>query len=333
LDAVKKPAPVTVQALEALPVGLFAAVMGITGLGLVWRSTAEVFAIDAFFGDLLIFAGAAVFVVLASAYVTKTLRFRPAVAAEYADSAEAGFFSAIPIGILLISAGWADRWPSFAAIMFWLSVTTMLVLAVLLAGRLFRDPHPYDAANGSWLLGMVSPILAPLAGMQLGYAGTAYFCLSLGFAMWLVLFPVILARMIFGPTVPAGLRPSWFILLVPPMVIFLGYMEVTGSSLDFLSKSLFYLGLFLTVALIWAARDVAQWPFTVAWWAFTFPLDAVAAAAVRYHQLAPSAITEALAIGAIGLATITVGVVSVRTLLALSKGRLLLKQAPAPGSD
>jgi len=317
------------QSLKMLPVGLFAAVMGVTGLGLVWWQFAEVFALDALYGDILVFVGALIFAVLAGAYGLKSIRHADAVAGEYADTAGAGFFSAIPIGVLLIAAGWAIRWPALANLLFWISTTAMLALAALLMARLVRDTHALDAANGSWLLGMVSPILAPLAGGPLGHTEMSYLCLSVGLGMWLVLFPIILARTIFGSPVPPSARPTWFILLVPPMIIFVGYLQLTGNGLDMFARTLFFLGLLLFAALCWASRDVVRWPFSVAWWAFTFPLDAVAAGAVVYHQAAPTEATQSVAIAAVALATVTITAVSARTLHALFSGTLLINP-PVP---
>lgn len=314
--------------LQRLPVALFAAVMGVTGLGLVWQLAGEVFGLDfgAGLGEVLVMAGAGVFIVLAAAYGRKAMRHPGAVRAEFGDPAAAGFFSTIPIGVLLLSAGWAEQWPAVASVMFWVSITAMLILAVVALARLFREPHPLEAATGGWLLAMVSPILVPLAAVPLGFPEMAMLCLGLGLAMWAVLMPVIVARFVIGQPLPPGLRPGWFILLVPPMVIFIGYLKV-GGPLDLFAHALFAMGLLLAAGLMVAARDVAAWPFTVAWWAFTFPFDGVAAAALTYHQAMPTPVSLALAVAAVALATAIVAFVAVKTLHALATGRLL---APAP---
>lgn len=237
--------------------------------------------------------------------------------------------------MLLLSAGIAPQWPALAAPLFWVSATVMLAMAAKLTARLFRDTQALDAANGSWLLGMVSPILAPLAGVPLGYNGMAQVCLSVGVAMWVLLFPIILARMVIGSTLPPGLRPTWFILIVPPLIIFVGYTSLMGGQLDFFGRTLGTMGLFLTAALMWASRDIRRWPFTVAWWAFTFPFDGVAAALLTFQAAEPSPGMRLAAMAAVGLTTAIVGFVTLKTLAGLTRGTLLAPPPvpPVPAAD
>jgi tellurite resistance protein len=69
------------------------------------------------------------------------------------------------------------------------------------------------------------------------------------------------------------------------------------------------------VALLLYSRQLVRWPFGPPWWAFTFPLDALAYAAVRYAQEHPSALWKSIAGIALALATLVVALVLVRTLI------------------
>jgi len=307
--------------LADMPVSLFGSVMGISGLGLLWRDVASEFGAPPAIGETLDFLGAAVFVFLGLAYVLKILRHRPRVVAEYADSAQAGFFSTIPIGALLVSAGLIPWYAVLADILWWPSTALMFALSVLLVARLLAESHPVDSANGSWLIGTVSPIIVPLAGLPLGHHELSHFMLSIGMLRWVVMFAIVLNRTIFGSEMELGLRPTWFIFIVPPSMTFVSYLDITGGGLDFFARSLFYLTMFLTAVLLVVARGFLRWPFTVAWWAFTFPLVAMASAAVTYHAAEPRPVTAAIALAATALTTFIVALVAYRTARNLLTGK------------
>ena len=81
-----------------------------------------------------------------------------------------------------------------------------------------------------------------------------------------------------------------------------------------LLETLFFAGLVLVLALALYARRFWRWPFGPAWWAFTFPLDALAYAATRYAQEHPGALWRNVAALALLLATLAVATVLARTL-------------------
>ena len=68
-------------------------------------------------------------------------------------------------------------------------------------------------------------------------------------------------------------------------------------------------------ALACYARAFWRWPFGPAWWAFTFPLDALAYAATRYAQEHPSGPWKAVAGVTLLAAIVVVAMVLARTLL------------------
>ena len=96
---------------------------------------------------------------------------------------------------------------------------------------------------------------------------------------------------------------------MPPSLIYANGVALYPDAL-FLENLLFF-GLVLAVALLVYARGFWRWPFGAAWWAFTFPLDALAYAAARYAQEHPSPLWQAVAGVALLLATLFVALVPV----------------------
>ena len=121
------------------------------------------------------------------------------------------------------------------------------------------------------------------------------------------------------PPFPDGFRPTWLILLVPPSLIYANGVALY-SQLVFL-EPLYFFALALAAALLVVSRGFARWPFGPPWWAFTFPLDALAYAATRYAQDHPAPLWRALCAATLLLATFSVALVLVRTLRSAASRR------------
>jgi len=123
---------------------------------------------------------------------------------------------------------------------------------------------------------------------------------------------LLLYRAAFGPALPEPLRPSWFILLVPPSLVYANGVALYQGA--YFLENLYFFGLVLGVALLAYARGFTRWGFAASWWAFTFPLDALAYAAARYAQDHPEPLWRGLAGATLLLATLFVLAVLWRTL-------------------
>jgi tellurite resistance protein len=65
------------------------------------------------------------------------------------------------------------------------------------------------------------------------------------------------------------------------------------------------------------SRDLLRWPFSPAWWAFTFPLDALAYAAARHSIDHPGALWQVIAAATLLIAVAFVVLALVKSALAL----------------
>jgi tellurite resistance protein len=165
--------------------------------------------------------------------------------------------------------------------------------------------------NAGWLIVLVGGIVVPGPGIALGHAEASRYFFGVSTCAAALLLPVLFYRAGTAAPLPEALRPTWFILLVPPSLIY-----ANGAAL-FASEPfeiLYFFGTLLAVALLACSRNFLRWPFGPAWWAFTFPLDAFAYAAARYAQSHPSPLWKSVAGAAILLATLVVCLVLLRTL-------------------
>lgn len=310
--------------LKQVHIGFYGAVMGLAGLGLTARAAAPLFPgairAPAYFTELWVALGAIALVVLVGAYLAKLLRYPNAVKEDFTNPLTMGFCGALPVGMSLVAGGVAPYFGFLANILWWVSFTLLLAFQVWALVRWLSGGMELAQVNAGWLILMVGGIVLPGPGIALGHEEAARFTFGVSASAAPVLMALLFYRAVTAPPLPPALRPSWFILLVPPSLIYANGIALYPDA-AFL-EVLYPLALVLGVALLIYSRQLARWPFGPPWWAFTFPLDALAYAAVRYAQEHPSALWKSIAGVALALATLFVALVLWRTLRSAASRRV-----------
>ena len=298
-----------------VPIGLFGAVMGLAGLGLSARAAATVwpgvFRAPAYFTELWVALGLLAFVAISAAYLWKIFFHSKAVAEEFRNPVTLGLCGALPVAMSLVAGGIGPYAPGAARILWWASFAVMLAFQILGLARILSGGVGLEQLNGGWLILLVGGIVLPGPGLALGLEEGARFTFGVSAVAAVPLTALLLYRALFGPPLPEPLRPTWFILLVPPSLVYANGLALYPSA-EFL-ETLYFFGLALAAALLWTARRVLRWQFGAPWWAFTFPLDALAYAAARYAQDHPAPLWNALSGATLVLATLFVLLVLWRT--------------------
>jgi tellurite resistance protein len=272
--------------LRELPIGAYGAVMGIAGLGLTARACAPLFPgvvrAPAYVTEPWVLLGLLALVLLLIAYGTKLVRHPRAVQQEFTDPATLGFCAAAPLGMTLVAAGVAPYWSVLGDALWWAGVALLFTMQVWGVARLLQGGIELAQINAGWMILFIGGIVVPPGGVALGHADAARFMFGVSAAATPFIMGLVLYRAAVGAPLPEVLRPSWFILLVPPSLIY-AHGTTFFPELAFL-ENLLYFGLVLAAGLLLYARGFARWRFGAPWWAFTFPLDAFAYAAARHAQ-------------------------------------------------
>lgn len=304
-----------------LPIGSFGAVMGLAGLGLSVREAAPVLAgavrAPAHFSEPWIALATLAFAWLLPAYLWKLIKAPRAVREEFANPVQMGFCATLPVGMTLLAGGLAPYVPPLADVLWWTGVVLLLAMQVWGLQRLLAGGIELEQVNAGWMILFIGGIVVPGAGLQLGHEDMSRFAFGLSATVTPLVMGLVLLRALAKPTLPAALRPSWFILLVPPALVY-AHGSVLFRDFVFL-ESLYFFGLVLAAALLVYARELARWPFGVLWWGMTFPLDALAYAAARYAGGHPEPVWKALCGATLALAMLAVVVVLARSALALRR--------------
>jgi tellurite resistance protein len=312
--------------LRALPLGIYGMVMGLIGLGLAWRTAGA----PAWVSETWIALGAAMFALLFTLHLAKLLRHADAVRAELSNAALLGFCGALPVAMSLVAAGLAPHATALAAVLWWTAYGLHLAF---MAGGVARWSAGMRLAefNTGWIILMVGGIVVPVGGLPLGYVEPARWLFAASVTLAPVLMGLSAWRAASPPPLPAAARPTWFVMLAPPMLLYINGPQVWA--LDAWLDAAYFGGLLLALWLLYTARGFWRWPFSPGWWSFTFPLDAVAVASLRYADAHPAPLWRGVALAALALATGAVLLVGARTAFALRAGTLFPPPMPRSGAS
>ena len=295
--------------LRELPIGLYGAVMGIAGLGLTARAAAPLFPgvvrAPAYVTEPIVAAGLAAFLILFPLYLAKLVRYPAAVREEFTNPATLGFCAALPVGMTLVAGGVSPYSQILGSVFWWGGAGLLLAMQVWGVARVLQGGIELAQINAGWFILFIGGIVVPGGGIALGHLEESRFLFGVSAAATPFVMGLLFYRAAVGPALPEVLRPSWFILLVPPSLIY-AHGLVFYPGLAFLDNLLFF-GVVLAAGLAVYARGFLRWRFGPPWWAFTFPLDALAYAAARYaqeHSSQPWRVLAALALVAAAAAVL-----------------------------
>lgn len=310
--------------IRHLPVNLFASVMGIAGLSIAWRQASHEFGVSPLMSEVAGILALIVFIVLGAGYLAKAIKHPDAVLGEYQHPVAGNFFGTITIAILLLSSIVAEWSLLFAEIMWTAGAISTIGLCFAIAGRLLRGKIDVAHAVPPWFIPGVATLDIAVAGgtMPMPWAHEInLFALAVGTMIALLFFTMIMSRMIHHEPVPPGMVPSLLILMAPFEVGFLAYTNFT-QHVDTFAGLLFYFGLFifLTLAPKVFRRGI---PFATGWWAIGFPMAALAIAALKYSMFVQTWPVKAIALILLGLLSVAILVLFIRTLHILLNGKLL----------
>jgi tellurite resistance protein len=321
------PEPTSEPRLRYFPVSFFAMVMGLTGLAIAWHKAQATFSLPVDLGTPILVLAAALFCVLLALYLIKVVRWREAVAAELSHPVHINFFPTISISMLLLAVGTLPYWPGAAGVLWVVATSLHLLLTLYIMGVWIHHEHfEIHHINPAWFIPVVGNVLVPIAGVPLGFGELSWFFFSVGMVFWLVLFTIIVYRMLFHHPMAERLMPTFFILIAPPAVGFIAYQQLAGQ-LDAFARILLYAGLFLTLLLVTQSGRFLRIPFYLSWWAYSFPLAAIAIATLVMYEQTGLAVFAGLGWLLLTLVTLMVVYLLSRTASAVAARRICLPTA------
>ena len=313
--------------LEHMPISMFAIVMGLAGTTIAVEKAEHLWGWAFQPSQILMFATATVYVMIAIAYLSKFLLHRKHVVGEFNHPIRMSFFPAMSIGMILLSIAFLGHYPGIALYLWAIGASVQLMFTlVILSNWIHHEKFQVQHSNPAWFIPIVGNILVPVAGVPLGFHEVSWFYFSVGLMMWTPLLAVLFNRFFFHPMIPSKLLPTLFILIAPPAVGFIAWVKLHNGVIDDVARIFYYFALFITMLLFSQLKYFTKVAFALPWWAYSFPMAAITIATCVMLEKVGGAFFAALAPVLLVLLVILITVLLFNTVRAMMRGEICVPE-------
>lgn len=269
-----------------IPISVFTVSLGTAGVAGAWATMGREWT------GLNLEVGAFVFGLLSAliwsfgtvCYMLKMIFQWPRFRAEWMNPIAMNVFPAWSMTLLSLSITALSANALLAEAIWWVATPVQFLLALIIATRWVLNTRLLAQMTPHMFLPVVGLALIPIAGTALGFRdiGALFFGVSLVF--WIVLFTILMHRIFFVGRLPPKLVPSMFLSIAPPSLIGLAFYGLNSSSMGIFGKGIFGVASFFILLLLAFRFSITSVPFSMSWWAYTFPFASYSSLAIRWHQ-------------------------------------------------
>ena len=311
--------------LQFFPIMMFATIMGLAGLTLVYKRGSEILQLPIFISTLMMFFTTIVFFIIVYLYISKIIKHKNEVEKELSHPVRINFFAASSISTLLLSMVYRHNIDLVSESLFFIGAVLHIFFTFYTIKFWINNNLEMQHSNPAWFIPIVGNLIVPIAGKGFINDSILYFYFSIGIFFWIILFAIILNRIIFHAQFMPKFMPTLFILIAPPAIGFISYIKLTGN-LDFFAQILFNLGLFFTILVFVMYKNFINIKFFISWWAFTFPMAAITLATILMYELTNYWFYSFLAYFLMIITTIVVLLVARQTLIHMKKKEICIME-------
>jgi tellurite resistance protein len=311
--------------LKFFPIMMYAIVMGMSGLTIMYQKAGQWLGFPHFIGSALMVITTLLFITVSVFYISKYIKYPFAVKNEFAHPVRINFFAAVSISMLMLAIIYKEHYPSISAIFWYPGALLHFYLTMYTISFWINHNQELDHSNPAWFIPIVGNVLVPIAGVGFASQGILMYFFSSGIFFWIVLFAILLNRIIFHHQMAGKFMPTMFILIAPPAVGFIAYIKMF-ESFDMFAHMLFNLALFFTLLIAFMYKNFVKIKFFISWWAFVFPLAAMAISAMLMYHHTQDSLLLILSYGMVAVTTVIISVVIYQTVIHVQKREICIQE-------
>uniref|UniRef100_A0A0E0HB59 Uncharacterized protein n=1 Tax=Oryza nivara TaxID=4536 RepID=A0A0E0HB59_ORYNI len=309
--------------LLRFPVSAFGMCLGVSSQAILWKTIATsgptaFLHVTTKVNLVLWCVSVALMCAISATYGAKVVFFFEAVRREYYHPIRVNFFFAPWIACLFLTIGVPDS-VAPTPLPHWLWYALMapvLCLELKIYGQWMSGGQRRlsKVANPSNHLSVVGNFVGALLGASMGLREGPVFFFAVGMAHYSVLFVTLYQRLPTNETLPKELHPVFFLFVAAPSVASMAWARITGE-FGLGSRVAYFIAMFLYASLAVRINFFRGFRFSLAWWAYTFPMTGAAIASIRYSTEVDNALTRALCVALSAVATLVVTALFATTMI------------------
>ncbi|KAG2615697.1 hypothetical protein PVAP13_3NG042200 [Panicum virgatum] len=308
--------------LLRFPVSAFGICLGVSSQAILWKTIATsapttFLHVGARANLVLWCISVALMCAITAVYALKVAFFFEAVRREYYHPIRVNFFFAPWIACLFLAIGVPPSVATELPRWLWYALMApVLVLELKIYGQwMSGGQHRLSrVANPSNHLSVVGDFVGALLGASMGLREGPVFFFAVGLAHYSVLFVTLYQRLPTNETLPKELHPVFFLFVAAPSVASMAWARITGE-FGYGSRVAYFIAMFLYASLAVRINFFRGFRFSLAWWAYTFPMTGAAIASIRYSTEVDNTFTKALCVALSAVAVLTVAALFATTLV------------------
>jgi len=309
---------------SAIPASFFGIAVGALALANLWRVAIRLWHLPAAIGTGMTVAALVVWLAVLLSYAQKWRTHAADARAELQHPVQSSFVALGPVSSMLAAQLLQPHAYGLALALFGIAAFTQLVLGVYLHGRLWQGGRKPELVTPAIYLPTVAPsFVAGATSAAFGFHQLGSLFFGAGVLFWLAIESLVLHRAAVHEPLPEALRPTLGIQLAPPVVGGVAYVALTSGTPDMFALMLLGYGLYHALLLLRLLPWIRQQPFVPGYWAFSFGVAALPTMALRMAERGAGGVVAGAAPVLFVLANVIIGILAVKTLDLLVRGKLV----------
>ncbi|KAJ4950343.1 hypothetical protein NE237_027175 [Protea cynaroides] len=304
------------------PISSFGICLGVSSQAILWKTLATSKSMSflhiSLTANLVLWCIAvALMVTVFFIYSLKVIFYFEAVRREYYHPVRVNFFFAPWIASLFLVLGVPPLVAeNLHAALWYILMTPIFCLELKIYGQWMSGGQRRlsKVANPSNHLSVVGNFVGAMLGASMGLKEGPIFFFAVGLAHYMVLFVTLYQRLPTNEMLPKELHPVFFLFVAAPSVASVAWAQMQGL-FDYGSRIVYFIALFLYFSLAVRINFFRGFRFSLAWWAYTFPMTGASIAAIRYSNEVTNLVTQILSVVLSGISIFTVMALLITTIL------------------
>jgi tellurite resistance protein len=304
----------------------FAIILGLAGFTLAVQKAGSLLQPLQPVSTILLYITVALFAVVGVIYLYKGTTYPGAIKKELNHPIKINFFPLVAKILLVLSVVLLERNMTYSFYSWAVGTALQFIASIYVISEWIQhDRFKIEHMTPGWFIPIVGSIIIPIAGVKHGFLEMSWFFFSVGLIFWMILLVIVMYRMFFHAPIVEKLMPTLFILFAPPAIGFIAYVKLTGGGLDSFGRILYYFSLFMFFLVLYALPRLLKINFYLSWWAYSFPMAAKTLASFLMLSLTHDPFINFIAWFELAFLTIIIAVLTVKTLLAISRNEICLE--------